>query len=175
MENTQPFTTLVEDNEWAFVGTMNKFCKVKSRFKETVKDRLQGTTGTEVLFHTLTKEIRNDSIEGTIPALENQILKVIKNISPQAEFSFILSNGVKTLAYRFRKPLFYLNRKPPYGPKKVKMIDSDFEIDLCKEKDDSEIATILATNKMTNEHWKKIADRSICLITYDGVHNILTI
>lgn len=175
MGNTQPFTTVIEDDEWAFVGTMNN-CKVKSRFKETVKDRLQGTTGTEVLFHMLTKEIRSDSSkEAIVAALRNQILKVIEDISPEAEISFILSNGAETFAYRFRKTLFYLNRKPPYDSKRVKMIDSDFEIDLGKEKDNSEIATILATNKMTNEHWKKFADRTLCLITYDGVHNILTI
>jgi len=170
MENTQPFT----NNGWAFVGTM-KDCKVRKRFKKTVKDRLQGTTGTEVLFHMLTKEIRNGSGKETIVALRNQILKVIKDIPPEARFSFILSNGTKTFAYRFRKPLFYLNRKPPYGRKRVKMIDDDFEIDLGKEKDNSEIATILGTNKLTNEGWKEFPDRTLCSITYEGLDDIMSV
>jgi predicted glutamine amidotransferase len=175
MENTQPFTTSIEDNEWAFVGTMNDYCKVSSRFKETVKDCCQGTTGTEVLFCMVAKEIGNDSVKGIIPAVSDQIQKVIKGISSNAQFSFILSNGAETFAYRFRKPLFYLNRKPPYGPKKVKMLDSDFEICLGKEKDNSEIATILATNKMTDEDWKIFPDRTLCSITYDKVCTILIV
>lgn len=176
MENTQPFTAAIEGNEWAFVGTMNKFCGVTSGFKETVKDRCQGTTGTEVLFHMLAKEIGNDSVEEIIRALRNQIQKVIKDISPNAKFSFILSNGAETFAFRFRKPLYYLNRKPPYDSERVKMIDSDFEICLGDEKDKSEFATILATTKMTTEEdWKEILERTLCLITYDKVCTILTI
>jgi len=175
MENTQPFTASIEGNVWAFVGTMNDSCKVTSRFKETVKDRCQGTTGTEVLFHMLAKEIENGSVARIIHALGIQIQKVIEDISPGAQFSFILSNGAETFAYRFRKPLFYLNRKPPYDSKRVKMSDSDFEICLDYKKENSEIATILATNEMTNEGWEIFPNRTLCSITYDKVCTILTI
>jgi glutamine amidotransferase len=86
----------------------------------------------------------------------NELKSMFQGINAHGKFNCLLSDGKFLFSYYDcdgRGSLYFLHRKPPYGP--VRLHNKDWTIDLAQEKDPAQTGFIVATEKLTNEEWKK--------------------
>lgn len=153
-ENTQPF--LDAQQRYAIAATMSS-CRVTTRFRQEVQDRLKGDTGPEILFAILCEEDVAEVIERVF--LE-------ESLGRRARASFVLSDGEAQYAFAYNRPLYYLTRKPPHSSS-VRLKDPaqpSFEAELSVEKGTNEVATIIASTPLTDEDWTEMSHREFAII-----------
>ena len=74
--------------------------------------------------------------------------------------------------FRHRKPLHYLQRAGPYDDEPVYLRGSRhnrYELTRRREKERTDRATVIATEKLTGEDWKVVPDRTLLLVTLHGL------
>lgn len=158
-DNTQPF--LGSTGALALAATMSR-CRVTSRFRDEVSDVVQGDTGPEILMALLQRS--------------SDILDVIRRVfletplGPGARASFVLSDGHAQTAFSYNRSLFVTTRRPPHDSV-VRLRDptqTAFAAELRLEKEEDEIASVVASVALTNERWVEIGHRELIVIR-DGV------
>jgi predicted glutamine amidotransferase len=153
-ENTQPF--LGSSGGLALASTMSG-CQVTTRFRQEVSDALKGDTGPEVLLALFAG---------------NDVLDVVRRVfvdaphGPAARASFVLSDGETQTAFAFHRSLFWITRRPPHDSV-VRLLDpaeASFRAELRLEKNEDEVATIVASRPLTDESWSEISHRQLVTI-----------
>ncbi|MBA7495533.1 putative glutamine amidotransferase YafJ [subsurface metagenome] len=165
LQNTQPFIS--PDNKYAFAATMSQ-CKVLARYKKSVRQYLKGRTGTEVLFQVfLNKYNRNIGNLNPLSGLIEEVF-VESNLKKRASASFVLMSPAGIWAYRYRKSLYYLVRKPPHEAEVTLLSRKGYKTKLSSKKNSKDMVTLLASEKLTNENWRLLPDKTLVEVTHKG-------
>lgn len=154
-ENTQPFVD--QDGHFAISSTMVG-AGIGRRSPIAAGHDIRGQTGCEVLFHLL---IENGVRQTLSQALRNA------SLPDEASVSFVFSDGETQYAFQYNRPLYWITRKPPHD-RIVHFNDPDqpeFEANLKFEKGDGEVATLIASTRLTNEEWNEIGHRELLVVS----------
>ncbi len=167
LQNTQPF--LSPDNKYAFAATMSR-CQVLSRYKKSVRQHLMGFTGPEVLFHVFLNKFEGDGGDrSSLSALIKEVF-VAANLPKQASASFVLMSPGGIWVYRYRKSLYYLVRKPPHEATVTLLSRRGYKAKLSSIKRSTDIATLVASEQLTDENWIMLPDKTLVEVTHEGAH-----
>ena len=163
LENTQPF--LDSTRKFAISATMSR-CNITKRFRGAVIEELEGSTGTEILFRLLVRAARNSlKHKARIAELVSTVLAP-QALPKRAAVSFAFTNASVIYVFQHGKPLFYITRRPPHTGV-VRLTDPNqpgYVAELATHKGSDEIATVVASTKLTDEHWSPITERTLlCL------------
>ena len=133
------------------------------------KKFLKGRTGPEVFFQLFLNNYKGD-ISDDIP-LSNLIEDVFVkgNLNKRASASFVLISPTGAMAYRYRKSLYYLVRKPPHVAEVTLLSREGYNASLSLKKNPKDMVTLLASEKLTDENWKLLPDRTLFKVTPKGV------
>ncbi len=165
LQNTQPF--LSPDNNYAFAATMSQ-CKVLVRYKKSVQQYLKGRTGPELLFQVfLNKYNRNIGDRSSLSELIEDVF-VAGNLKKTASASFVLMSPGGIWAYRYRKRLYYLVRKPPHEAEITLLSRKGYKAKLSSKKHPKDMVTLLSSEKLTDENWKLLPDKTLVEVTHKG-------
>lgn len=168
-ENTQPFANT--QNSYAFAATMSQ-CKVIARYRNSVRRFLKGRTGPEVLFQLFLNKYKRD-IED-----EKALSKLIKdvfingNLKKRASASFVLMSNGRAMAYRYGKPLYSLERKPPHESEVTLLSRKGYTVNLSSKKGPKDIVTLIASERLTDEKWKLLPEKVLFEVTAEGVQEV---
>jgi len=157
-QNTHPFSRKLNGCEWVFAhnGTLSENIKESLPLKEI---KPIGDTDSEYAFCLILERIKNTNSEEEI---KDVIEKTAREISEYGGFNFLLSDGAKLFAFwSGHNSFYYLERKPPYIDKTIKLEDEDFSIKLTEMKAPDEKALLIATKPLTNERWVKFEKRKL--------------
>jgi glutamine amidotransferase len=150
--NTHPFVRELLGREWIFAhnGTVIRREMPAPRFYEPV-----GETDSERAFCLILDGLREigraTSLRERVSFIEG-IAGRLSNLSNR--FNFLMSDGEYLYAFKSGiGSLYYTVRVPPHT-RIIKLVDEDFEVDLSDLKGEDEVATIIATRKLTvGEDW----------------------
>jgi predicted glutamine amidotransferase len=167
LSNTQPFVSA--DGRYAFAGTMQA-CLGRRGFRGRVQHRLKGETGPEVLFQFMLEEIEQRGLAGMRQAVKEFFAP--KDLPDGASASFVFCAQRRVFVFRHRKPLHYCHRAGPYNDNPVYLRGNrhhQYKLILRGSKAPAKRATIIATEKLTGELWKEVPDRTLFLVTPNGL------
>lgn len=161
--NTQPF--ICKAQKYAIAATMFK-CKIRERYKKVFRTELLGNTGPEIFFHLLRSTVSTaHNPKESIKQLLEEVFS-LSILPTNASSSFAFTDGETIYVFRHSKPLFYVNRRPPHNDS-ITLTDPQrkgYVFDLSMEKGPNEIATIIASTKLTGEQWNLIPERKLVCI-----------
>jgi predicted glutamine amidotransferase len=166
-ENTQPF--LSTDGRYAFAGTMHR-CLGRRALRKRVQDRLQGETGPEVLFQLMLSASQGHGVSGMRRVVKEFF--ALDQLPEGARASFVFCTPTQIFVFRHRKLLHHLQRAGPHDGSPIYLRGSRhhrYELTLKEEKEVTDRAAIIATEKLTNENWRLIPDRTLMLMTLNGL------
>ena len=164
--NTHPFVRELFGRDWAFAhnGTVIREMPIP-RFYEPV-----GETDSERAFCLILDKLR-DLGRGVEPQERARIIEdeARRFSSLSDRFNFLMSDGEHLFAFRSETgSLYYTVRVPPHEAT-VKLADEDFEVDLSNIKGEGEVATVVATRKLTiGESWASLPPNKL-VIFKDGL------
>lgn len=167
--NTQPFIN--SKNNYAFASTMSQ-CKVINRYRKIVKKYLKGGTGPEILFQLFLNKYKGDTSDDI--SISNMIEDVFVkgNLNKRASSSFVLITPSGIMAYRYRKRLYYLVRKPPHTNEVTLLSRKGYKANLSSKKNPKDMVTLLASEKLTDENWQLLTDKTLVRVTPRGIQSI---
>jgi len=151
--NCHPFAS----GKWLFAhnGMLNRSALLSSLSPER-RDRLEGETDSEVLFHWLLQ--RTEEHPGGVAAAAAEAARAAEDWTA---LNFVLSDGENIYAYRQARSrtdyysLFYLVRRPALaGPDQYLSADTSALL-RCKALS-NERAVLVASERMTAEHWREL-------------------
>jgi len=86
----------------------------------------------------------------------------------KASASFVLMSSGGIWAYRYRKSLYYLVRKPPHEAEATLISKKGYKAKLSLKKYPKDMVTLLTTEKLTDENWKLLPDKTLVEVTHKG-------
>lgn len=162
--NTHPFVRELFGKEWVFAhnGTISKELP-SPKFYEPI-----GETDSEKAFCFILDRLREIGRNAGTYEKANCIEDIAREFSSYGEFNFLMSDGEHLYAFwSGYLSLYYTVRTPPHNAT-VRLIDEDFEVELSKIKGEDEVATVIATKKLTDELWIEFPERKL-MIFKDGL------
>ena len=179
--NTHPFELMLDpkpgsekEKSWIFIhnGTIREIKKNKT-FESDIKTH--GNTDSEFTFcyimGELRKEYRNNGYSITTKKKAEIIQEAANKISSAypGSLNFIMSDGYRIYCYYGGYDgsggLHYLLRTPPYNPNSLRDKDTGMTISLDKE--NTEIAALIASRPLTDEKWTKFEPNTL-MVFEDG-------
>jgi len=164
--NTHPFVRELFGREWVFAhnGTIDGEMP-NPKFYEPV-----GETDSERAFCLILDRLRDLGRDANLHERARVIEEEAKKLSSISRiFNFLMSDGEHLFAFRSEHgSLYYTVRIPPHNVM-VKLVDDDLEVDLSSIKGENEVATIIATEKLTaGESWVSLPPNKL-MIFKDGL------
>lgn len=165
-KNTHPFYRELFGKEHVFAhnGTLKDYKDLKTGDFKPI-----GSTDSEHVFCYLLNCIKEENISKWHENELQWIAKKLHKINIYGKFNCIFSEGNYLFCYfddNSHNGLHFLHRKPPYG--KITLSDEDWKINLEEEKNLSQTGFIIATSKLTDEHWETFNPGELIVIK-DGV------
>ena len=155
--NTHPFVRELFGREWVFAhnGTLRGQLP-EPRFYEPV-----GETDSERAFCVIMDRLRELGKDANHDEIRRVIEATAKEFSELGGFNFLMSDGERLYAFwSGHTSLYYLVRVPPHQ-EIARLKDEDFEIDLSELKGPDEMAVLVATTPLTDEHWTHFPRRKL--------------
>lgn len=162
--NTHPFSRELNGKDYTFAhnGTLQNYEKLRlGRF------RTIGLTDSEHVFCHILSCIEEKHITQWGDTEFSWIRKTFKKINKFGRFNCILSDGEHLFCYFDQTAyngLCYVKREAPFPT--VRLADEDFLINLEEEKDPAQKGFIIATRRLTNEHWESFAPGELIVFKY---------
>lgn len=151
-KNTHPFHRELNGKEYLFAhnGTLNteRFSHSSDSFD------VLGSTDSEKAFCNLLERIKRKNINKWSKDFFNWLSMELKRINEGGMFNCIFTDGEHLFCYQDkngRNNLSFVHRKAPYHD--IKLLDSDFKINLKEEKDHKQTGFVIATEPLTDEQW----------------------
>jgi predicted glutamine amidotransferase len=170
LANTQPF--IGDDRRSVFAGTMQS-CLGRRGLRARVGPRLKGETGPEVLYQLLLTAYEDQGLQGIRDVVGEVFAR--RAVSNNASASFVLCIGGQVLIFRHQKPMYFCSRRKPFDANRVYLRGSQhhrFELTLAGAKHETDLATIVATEPLTGEHWRKVENRTLFAMSPTGLEQI---
>jgi glutamine amidotransferase len=151
-KNTHPFNRELNGKEYVFAhnGTLCNYENLNlGRFKPI------GETDSEYAFCHLLSCIEERGINEWKDEDFDWLNEKLREINEYGSFNCIFSDGEHLFCYHDKdgyNGLCFTHRKPPYD--QIKLLDNDWDINLAGEKDPKQTGFIVATRRLTNEHWE---------------------
>lgn len=164
-ESAQPFVDGAGDI--AAVLTVSRGCRLTARYSDCVGDLREGSTGAELLFWLLVRGA--DEHGGLVPEMRQVVHHVFDpaQLHKRAQSSFVVTDGRTLIAFRHHKPLWWLTRAPPHE-ENVRLRNPNlpaYKADLLLEKSRDEVATVMATEKLSRgERWEALPERTLVAV-----------
>jgi glutamine amidotransferase len=157
--NTHPF----ESGNWVFAhnGTVKETAWVRSQTAPERLDEVGGETDSELLFAWLLTKLDEVGVTSAPASPETDravglAVRAARARSDFGAFTFLLSNGVTTYAYRCGRSLYLLERTPE-DPVRVRRTSSD-GTSVMTPWSRHRTAVIVASEHMTREPWQEIEE-----------------
>ena len=166
--NTHPFKAKFEDGRdlvFAHNGCVNA---VKNW---TLNSYIPaGQTDSEHSFLWMLEQLR-----GVAPEMfARELKKQADQVQALGKFNFLMSDGQTTYAYADTS-LHYLERKHFEPTQCIRLKDADLEFRLGDQKDPAEIATLIATEPLSDESgWTKLRAKSLAVVQDGEVRALIT-
>lgn len=156
--NTHPFVRELFGREWVFAHNGTVIDKIPDpRFYEPI-----GETDSERAFCVMLDELRELGRNASLSERTEVIEKLAIMFSERGTFNFLMSDGEFIYAFwSGYNTLYYLVRAPPHHGRISLLADEDFRIDLSTLKEEDEVATIIATTRLTNENWNNFPCKAL--------------
>ena len=167
-ENTQPF--LSADGRYAFAGTMDK-CLGRRGLRKRVQHRLQGETGPEVLFQLLVGRREANGLARIRPVVKEFFALDGLPQGARASFAFLDTNTGLDFSPPETPASPSSGWPVPWHSYLLARIPSQLPLQADSKggKGATDRAAIVATEKLTNENWEPVPDRTLFLVTLNGL------
>jgi predicted glutamine amidotransferase len=170
LANTQPFVS--DDRHSAFAGMMQS-CLGRRGLKARVRPRLKGETGPEIVFQLLLAAFEDRGLAGIRETVDEVFRRNV--LSPKASSSFVLCIQGQVLIFRHQKPMYFCCRRQPFDANRVYLRGSKhrrFELTVDGVKNQTDAATIVATEPLTGERWQEVQNRTLFVVSPTGLRKI---